>query len=243
MKKYVSIIIPTFNEEKYLEPTLQGILNQDYDGQYEIIVSDSGSKDRTRDIAQKYTNKIITQEKRGIGVGRNAGAKEAKGEILIFVDADTILIYNTLTEIVKAFNDKRIVGVAIPVLPLSPKTRDIVLFLGFNESVKINTERGKGRARVVGACCAYRKNIFDLVGGFNEKLETLEDFDLSERISKHGKIQYLQETMSLVSTRRIDKWGRIKSVKQYLSLYLTHLISESGIKLHFQKIVDYSPVR
>lgn len=242
MRKYVSIIIPTFNEEKYLEPTLQAIKNQDYDGEYEIIVSDSGSKDKTIDIAQKYANQIITQEERGIGVGRNAGAKEAKGEILIFVDADTILIYNTLSEIVKAFNDN-VVGIAIPVLPLSSKTRDLVLFLGFNEFVKINTERGKGRARVVGACCAYRKSIFNLVGGFNEELETLEDFDLSERISQHGKIQYVQETMSLVSTRRIDKWGRIKSVKQYLSLYLTHLISDSGIKLHFRKMEDYSPVR
>ena len=239
---FVSVIVPTFNEERYLEPTLNALRNQTYDGKYEIIVSDSDSEDGTLEIAERYADRIVRVDKRGIAAGRNAGAKEARGEILVFVDADTLTIHNTLAEIVVAFEEEGVVGVAVPVLPLSPKTRDILLFLGFNEFVKVNVELGKGRARVVGACCGYRKRNFDEVGGFNEALQTLEDFDLSERISKLGKIKYTQETMALVSTRRIIKWGKRKSVEKYLSLYFRHLLTQRGLR-HISKKIDYQPVR
>lgn len=243
MKPFVSIIIPTLNEEIYLEPTLKAIKNQIYDGPYEIIVSDGGSKDRTLEIAAKYANKIINVGKKGIGVGRNAGAKKARGDIIVFIDADTLLIYNTLSEIVNAFRDGGVVGAAVPLLPLSTKAGDIIIFLGVNGFVKLNAERGKGNAKVVGACCAYRKSSFDESGGFDEKVGALEDFDLSEKISKLGKIKYVEETLALVSTRRITKWGKIKSVKNYTSLYLKHLLREKGFTQFSIKDDSYKPIR
>jgi len=239
--QFVSVVVPTFNEGKYLEPTLKALRNQTYDGKYEIIVSDSNSKDGTLKIAEKYADRVVRVGRRGIAVGRNVGANEARGKILVFVDADTLTIHNTLAEIVRPFEEKEVVGVAVPVLPLSPKTGDVLLYLGFNDFVKVNVELGKGRARVIGACCAYRKRSFDEVGGFNEKLQTLEDFDLSERMSKLGKIKYTQETMALVSTRRIVKWGKGKSIEKYLSLYFRHLLTERGLR-HIPEI-DYRPVR
>jgi glycosyltransferase involved in cell wall biosynthesis len=239
--QFVSVVVPTFNEEKYLEPTLKALRNQTYNGKYEIIVSDSNSKDGTLKIAEKYADRVVSVDKRGIAVGRNAGAKEAKGEILVFVDADTLTIHNTLAEIVRPFEEKGVVGVAVPVLPLSPKIGDILLYLGFNDFVKVNVEHGKGRARVIGACCAYKKRSFDDVGGFNEELQTLEDFDLSERVSKLGKMKYTQKTMALVSTRRIVEWGKGKSIEKYLRLYFRHLLTERGLK-HIPEI-DYRPVR
>ncbi len=243
MKPFVSIIIPTLNEEMYLEPTLKAIKSQIYNGQYEIIVSDGGSKDRTLEIAGKYADKIIRAKKKGIGAGRNAGAGEAKGEIIFFIDADTILIYNTLDEIVNAFEDKEIAGVAVPLLPISTKTGDVIIFLAVNGFVKLNAERGKGHARVVGSCCAYRKSVFDEVGGFDEAIGALEDFNLSERISNLGKIKYVEKTMALVSTMRIARWGKIKSVKNYTSLYLKHLLREKGLSQFSIKGEDYRPIR
>ena len=243
MTAFVSIIIPTLNEEMYLEPTLRSIKNQSYDGPYEIIVSDGGSKDRTLEIAKKYADKIIKVRKKGIGTGRNAGAKESEGEILIFIDADTLLIYNTLAEIIKTFRDREIVGAAVPLLPISTKAVDVIIFLGINGFVKLNAEHGKGHARVVGSCCAYRKSVFEKVGGFDEEIRALEDFNLSEKISNLGKIKYVEETLALVSTRRIAKWGRIKSVKNYTSLYLKHLLREKGLGQFSIKEESYKPVR
>ncbi|WP_455277642.1 glycosyltransferase [[Eubacterium] cellulosolvens] len=239
----ISIVIPTLNEEEYLEPTLKAIKHQDYKGTYEIIVSDGGSKDSTVKIANKYADKIVTTKKKGIAIGRNAGAKQAKGDILVFIDADTQLFCNTLSSIIDAFKDELIIGLAIPLFPFGMKTGDVILFLGFNEFIKRTMERGKGKAKIVGACCAYRKSSFDQVNGFNEGLTTLEDFDLSERISKLGKIKYIENTMALVSTRRIAKWGRIKAVERYLSLYLKHLLSKRGLDLRSLIKVDYKPIR
>ena len=94
MKHFISIIIPTLNEEKYIENTLKALKNQDYNGKYEIIVADGMSKDRTVKIAQKYADKVIKVKKPGISAGRNAGAGIAKGGIFLFIDADTIVFPN-----------------------------------------------------------------------------------------------------------------------------------------------------
>jgi glycosyltransferase involved in cell wall biosynthesis len=243
LKNFISIIIPTLNEEKYLEPTLKAIKHQDYKGGCEIIVSDGGSKDRTIEIADKYADKIVKTNKKGIAVGRNAGAKHAEGDILVFIDADTQLFYNLLSCIVGAFEGEEIIGVAVPVFPFGMKTSDVILFLGFNEFIKRTVERGKGKAKIVGSCCAYGKSTFDQVNGFDEKIKTLEDFDLSERVSKLGEIKYIENTMALVSTRRIAKWGRIKAVERYLSLYLKHLLNKRGLDLRSLVKIDYKPIR
>ncbi len=87
-KKLISIIIPTKNEEKYLPQLLESIKKQTVQP-YEIIVADAGSTDRTVEIAKKYGAKVV---KGGLpGVGRNNGARAAKGDIFVFLDADTVL--------------------------------------------------------------------------------------------------------------------------------------------------------
>ena len=84
----LSIVIPAFNEEKYLTRLLDSIKKQTYKN-YEIIIADADSKDNTRKMAKKYGCKVI---KGGIpAVGRNNGAKVAKGDILLFMDADAII--------------------------------------------------------------------------------------------------------------------------------------------------------
>ena len=92
----LSIIIPTKNEEYYLPKLLESIKRQDYKN-YEIIVADAGSKDKTRDVARKSGCKVV---KGGLpSIGRNNGAKYAKGELLLFLDADTVLPENFLKDL------------------------------------------------------------------------------------------------------------------------------------------------
>ena len=84
----LSIVIPAKNEEKYLPKLLASVKKQSFKD-YEIIVADNNSKDKTKEIAKSYGCKIV---KGGLpGKGRNAGAKIAKGEIILFLDADVIL--------------------------------------------------------------------------------------------------------------------------------------------------------
>ena len=216
----ISIIIPTLNEEKYIESTLKALKNQDYKEKYEIIVADGMSRDNTVRIAKKYADKVILVKKKGIAEGRNAGAKVAKGDILLFIDADTILLSNGLSELTKPFEKKSVVGSTCYVLPVSQKIHIFLHYWIFNLFMKRSIDSGK--PELVGLCCVYRRNIFEKVKGFNENLDTLEDFDLSKRISKLGKIVLVNTTFVLTSHRRIEKWGEIRTIEKYLKLFFNY---------------------
>lgn len=99
-----SIIIPTYNERQYIEPCLQSIQNQSFSrSEFEIIVADSHSSDGTAEIAARLADKVLTIPRKGIAHARNAGAKEAAGNILVFVDADVVLQPDFLSVINEVF--------------------------------------------------------------------------------------------------------------------------------------------
>jgi cellulose synthase/poly-beta-1,6-N-acetylglucosamine synthase-like glycosyltransferase len=231
----ISVIIPTLNEERYLESTLKAVRCSDFAKSYEIIVSDGGSEDRTVEIAEKFADKVIVTEK-GISKGRNAGAKEARGDILIFVDADTIVLFNTLTQIAKTFERAEVVLAGCPVLPLSPFGKDFLLYWSFNNFVKASLMAKK--PNIAGLCFACRKKEFYDVGGFDENVQTLEDFDLSERLSAKGEVVFNEDTFVLTSPRRFTKWGSIKAVARTFESYVKYLITGNGVDIE-----KYEPVR
>lgn len=234
MKNFISIIIPTYNEEKNLENTLKAIRNQDYKN-YEIVVSDSKSKDKTRSIAKKYHAKVVVDRRKGIAAGRNFGAKFAKGDILLFVDADTILMINYIGEIVKSFSNRKVVGATSPIFPFKPNTKNLSVYLTYNQLVKgsIITRR----PHVGGMCMALRKKSFFDVGGFDEKLHAFEDVDMSRRISKKGKFIFNENTFAITSPRRVEAWGHFAAFRKYFRFYLRYLV---GRKI---KLNEYKPVR
>lgn len=234
MKNFVSIIIPTYNEEKHLENTLKAIKNQDCKN-YEIIVSDSRSKDKTRKIAKKYGALVVVDGRNGIGAGRNFGAKFAKGDILLFVDADTILMFNTITEFLKKLSNKKVVGVTCPAIPLRFSIKNLTAYLTLNNIHKMSVKTKF--PQFSGICVAYKKENFFEVNGFNEKLHVFEDIDLSTRICKTGKMIYNENTFVVTSARRLDAWGSLKFVKNYIKLYLKYLRKKKI------SIKDYSPIR
>jgi len=87
----VSVLVPTLNEEDYIEDCLKSVVGQKTSVSYELIVCDGRSEDKTREIAKKYAGVVVTSRKRSTGLQRDGGAKKAKGDYLLFVDADTRL--------------------------------------------------------------------------------------------------------------------------------------------------------
>lgn len=217
----ISVIVPSLNEEKYIEDTLKALRNQDYKAKYEIIVVDGGSKDKTVKIAKKFADKVIVMG-RGVSKARNAGARAAKGEVLLFVDADTVLLFNTMSELEKQFKDKDVVGATCPTLPIIPQAKDFILYWAFNQFVRASIKAR--RPNISGFCFACRKYAFKKIGGYNEELNVGEDFDMSKRLSKLGKIKFTEDTMVLTSPRRIENWGRIKGIGKYLRIYLKKMV-------------------
>ena len=116
-----SIIIPTYNEEEYLPVLLESIKKQSFED-YEVIVADANSTDKTREIAESYGCIVVDG---GLpAVGRNNGAKVAKGEYLLFLDSDLELTDDYLRNVIYEFRMERL-GIAITQMtPLSNKLDD-----------------------------------------------------------------------------------------------------------------------
>ena len=203
----ISVIIPAKNEEKYVEKTLKALKSQDFKD-FEVIVVDS-STDSTPKIAKKLGAKVVFEKRKGVAIARNKGAKYAKGEVLVFLDADTIAPRHLLSTYSKIFEDKKVVAATGPVKPISKGLFYKIgywfvsdLFVRFCFLFKKNI--------IMGMNFAVRKSIFEKEKGFNEKFQTFEDWDFALRLRKYGKIVFCKEAFVYSNERRVKKWGVLK---------------------------------
>lgn len=206
----ISIIIPTYNEEKCLPVLLDSIKKQDADN-YEVIVADADSSDNTVSIAKEYSAKVV---KGGMpAVGRNNGAKVAKGEILIFLDSDLVMTEGYLRKTVEEFFENDLDIAITQIIPSNRKTFYKVLhefanfFMIIVESIK---PHGAGCYGII-----TKKKCHDKVGGFDESLDFGEDTDYIEKIGKIGKFKVLRKPRIIISTRRLEEQGITTLIKQY----------------------------
>lgn len=98
----VSVVIPAYNEEKYLSATLESLINQTVTP-YEILVVDNNSTDKTVEIAKEYPVKVISEKRQGLSFARNKGFNEAKGDIILRTDADTVAPRDWVERVANAF--------------------------------------------------------------------------------------------------------------------------------------------
>jgi glycosyltransferase involved in cell wall biosynthesis len=125
----ISVVIPALNEEKYLARCLNSLVCQSRKDPVEIIVVDGGSTDRTIQVAKEYAHKVLVELARPVGAARNIGAKQAEGEVLAFIDADTIACEEWLEEIAGTFDSNPgAVGVTGPTLPYEGTHLDRIVY-------------------------------------------------------------------------------------------------------------------
>jgi glycosyltransferase involved in cell wall biosynthesis len=179
----VSVIIPCRNEEKNIENCLRSIKNQSFKG-IEIVVVDDKSTDRTVEISKKFDSKLVINERHlERSKGRNLGVSESSGEYLLFLDADMILTEDVVSEAVKVMEkDKELLGLYIS---------EMVLGKSFWQKCR-RLERSFYDATVVDSVRFVRKEIFNKIGGFDEKLTGPEDWDFDKRIRNEGKVKLLE---------------------------------------------------
>lgn len=234
----ISVIIPTLNEEKYLESTLFHIAQQ---RPHEIIIADSHSTDRTVQIAKRHGCRIVACRRGSASIGRNAGGKAAKGDILLFIDADTIVFPNILHVIRKDFRSKKTAGWTCNIFAFSPRWKEHMLYNASNNLVEFLTRYAK-KPHAPGIVTAVRKNVFDRLGGFDENLRVMEDHDFAMRAGKHGRFVFSKETCVYTSTRRMKKWGGWGLFKRYSKIYFSYFMNRKKFYNNTHKI-RYEPIR
>ena len=207
----LSIVIPAKNEEKYIGKLLDSITRQKFKD-YEIIVADAGSKDRTVSIAQKYGALLVEG---GLpGPGRNRGAEVAKGEHILFLDADVILPRSFLEKNYGEFVSRNLDVATTFAEPLSRNPIDKIIFMHINLGYRL-IEKIKPGAQGFHIFC--KKEWFDKIKGFDEKACYCEDYDFVIRIWKRGgRFGILKGPFIKVSVRRLRKEGRMKFIAKGL---------------------------
>ncbi|MCK4520329.1 glycosyltransferase [Candidatus Parcubacteria bacterium] len=199
----LSIIIPTLNEEEYL-PFLLGSIKKQTFQDYEIIVANANSRDKTKQIAKEQGCLLVQG---GLpSVGRNRGAEAADGDLLLFLDADVILPPNFLKEILREFKTSQLDIASCFVSPLSDKGIDNILY-GFGNLYYAMSQHIEPQAP--GYCILIKKKIHQIINGFDEKIKIAEDWDYISRASKEGKFRFLSNGKIFVSMRRFERDGRI----------------------------------
>jgi glycosyltransferase involved in cell wall biosynthesis len=202
----ISVIIPTLNEEKYIKYAFEGLENQTFKD-FEVIVVDGGSKDSTRKIAKRYA-KVVVERARGAGRARNTGARSARGEILLFIDADTRPSKALLSAYAREFRrNEKVVAVTGPILPLEKVPLRVELGYKFVSILFVKASIIFRKPSFIGSNFAVRKEAFERSGGFDANMMTYEDWEFSNRLKKYGRMTYLGDAIVHTSVRRINEWG------------------------------------
>ena len=202
----ISFIVPAFNEERDLGATLKAIVEagETLAGPYEIVVADDGSTDRTARIALEHGARVITAKHRQIAATRNSGAGIAKGDIFIFVDADTIVNGIVIEAAVRAIRDGAAGGGAAVImdepLPIYAKLIVPLILKGYSLT-----------GWAAGCFMFCTRQAFEAVGGFDEKLFCSEEITFSKALKQQGPFIMLRESV-LSSARKL----RIYSGREHL---------------------------
>lgn len=221
INKELSIIIPAKNEEKTVSILFDSILNQDYPliSETPVYFADADSTDRTREIVLSYSGRLFVSIVKGglPAIGRNAGAKEAKSDYVLFIDADMDLADRGIIR--KTVETMRNKGLHCATTNIRCKNGGFwdKFFYELNNLFQ-RYSRFIGTPYATGMYMAFNREVFNKLGGFNEKVEYAEDYYLSKNIkwNRFGIIP----GYALTPNRRFVKMGHWKMIKLFLKSLL-----------------------
>jgi glycosyltransferase involved in cell wall biosynthesis len=229
----ISFVIPAYNEEAYIGKCLQSILKQIKNNNidWEIIVVNNASTDRTREIALSYQGvKVIDEPRKGLPKARQAGYLIAKGDLIANVDADNMLPKGWVSRVLNEFlHHERLVGLSGPLIyhDLSKfKNLQVKMFYAFGYVSYLFTHfviRKGGMLQ--GGNFILKKSALDKVGGFNTDIDFYgEDTDIARRIQRAGYVKFTFKLPMYSSGRRMAKEGLFATGLRYALNYLWILI-------------------
>lgn len=203
----VSIIIPAHNEERYITKTLSHIKSQSYRN-LETIVVDDGSSDNTAELAKRYADKVIRLDKRkGVSYARNIGANIAKGEFLVFLDADTLMCdKKCINKILDSIEE----GIGYGTCSIKAEKRKHLLYTSI-KNLFIKYTRFHASNGVI----FIKKDIHERISGFNTKKDKEEIFEYFAKAENYGRFGFVEAdvitSMRKGCTKTVVYWIGIKS--------------------------------
>lgn len=217
-KPLISVVIPCLNEAGTVERLLDQLVSQST-SLLEVIAVDNGSHDGTLDILSSYKPKgliVVSGIAEGVSRARNAGAKVAHGTWLVFLDADTLIPENFVTELTTLLSANPEFEIAALGYKAQTKNVFFKILTSLAQSYQRASFKLKGIPLIPGAVGLVKRNVHERIGGFNESILYNEDFDYSKRAYKaSGKFKSLSRQYVYFSVRRLENGGWKKVVATY----------------------------
>lgn len=226
-----SIIIPTLNEEKFL-PNLLHSLTRQKKKNFEIIIIDALSEDKTKEVASIFSEKlslrILDSQKRSIAHQRNVGAKKALGKYLIFLDADSQVYPSFTNKLEKIVKQKKGVIFLPSLFPDVSTAKNKVIFSVVNATVEASQTLGKPLPTA--GVMIVEKNFFKTMNGFDESAFASEDHDFIIRAKDLGvKARFIKDIKVIFSLRRARKEGELVLLVKYI-ITATQIFMKGKVK-------------
>lgn len=235
-----SLVIPALNEEKYLPHILEDLKKQT-DTDFEVIVVDGKSDDKTREVAHSfdayYPLTVVVADKRNVSYQRNLGAERAKGDYLVFLDADTRIPATFLSgaqQLIRRYGYQLI----LPSMEWDDTSQRAKILLSFVKSL-IRASQVYGRPLATGGNFIVSKKVFDELHGFNENVLLSEDHDFVRRAYEHKvKAKIAKNVKVTISMRRGELEGDASFIYKNVVAFLAYTMvpSEKALKV---KLFDY----
>jgi glycosyltransferase involved in cell wall biosynthesis len=228
-KPFLSIIIPTLNEEIALPLLLSDLASQTTDN-FEVIVVDGHSTDKTITKAKKFTSTLpkltlLTSDKKNVSHQRNQGGKAAEGRYLLFIDADSRLPNYYLEGINYRIHSSKPDLFTSWCLPDSNSPSDKTIATILNIGIEAGNLADNPYAQ--GTMIGCSKKAFAHSKGYNPQIPFAEDAEFINRCFKLGhNFQIFKDPRYIMSLRRFRKNGKIRAIQQYASLHLKRLTQQ-----------------
>lgn len=232
-----SVVVPAYNEEKLLPETLRAIRAAAGDSDCEITVVDNESTDNTAEIARCTGARVITESEHNIAAVRNTGAQNSSGDVLIFIDADTIVHERLFQAIADRMRDEKILGGAVAV-EYGEFDREWMRYYLYGWKF---WERFFNMKQ--GAAQFCRRAVFESLGGYDTSIYVGEDIEFYWRLTKFargsgGHLFFVQSPKVKTSARRLNKIPFLKTFILMNPIYMRLLWRQKRFwKFWYEKTV------
>ena len=204
-RPFISIIVPAYNAREHVGQCLDALLASSYTS-CEIIVVDDGSTDDTAEMARAKGVPVLERNRQaGPGAARNEGALRAKGEILLFVDADVLVTEETVALVAKRFTENPAVDALFGSYDDNPSEGNLLSQYKNLSHHYVHQQSGEDAVTFWAGCGAVRKEVFDRAAGFDQERypgPSIEDIELGYRMKKMGCRILLDKTLQVKHLKR-----------------------------------------
>lgn len=239
---HLSIVVPAYNEEKYLPGCLEWVLAEirrspDPTG-VEVIVVDNASTDRTAEVARSFQGvRVVHEPEKGLTRARQKGLIEARGEIVAYVDADTRMPPGWIARVLRSFaSNGRVVCVSGPYIYYDASLLERLL-VRLYWIFLATPAYWMTRYMVVGGNFAAKKSALEEIGGFDTDIAFYgEDTNIARRLHAAGKVKFVMRLPMHTSSRRLHAEGLWATAMRYAANFLSEVVLKRPVTRSYQDV-------